>query len=215
MKHILFLDFDGVLTPIDSSWMHIHRKLGTTKGATKNRVRFKSGEISFEEWGILDVALWKGVTRTRFIQAISDIPLRSDTAVTLERLKLMDFELAIISAAPHQLVLKHADNLGVHFVRAVEILIEGGRVLGQVKMLVTDENKGAHVQSILDQTGVHPDECVAIGDTVHDLRMLEAVGFGIAFNSKSPVLRDTASLVVDDECLSAIIKPIQEWLDNR
>ncbi len=70
-------------------------------------------------------------------------------------------------------------------------------------------NKGNAVKLLCDVWGIEPSECVAVGDELNDLPMIEFAGVGVAVNNGAKELKEKADYITvnnnDNDAISEVI----------
>ncbi|MEG7532018.1 MAG: HAD family hydrolase, partial [Hungatella sp.] len=69
-------------------------------------------------------------------------------------------------------------------------------------------HKGYTLQKLLNQLGIHPDECIAFGDQYNDMEMLQLAGTSYAMSDAVLPLRNIASDTTD-----SVEDTIKKWLE--
>jgi len=207
-KAVVF-DVDGVLTEVDSIWQYIHEKLGTMDKALENKRKFERGEISYEEWAYLDVALWKGISRRKLEEILSGVKLRRGSKTLIKRLRRMGLEVIAISAGLDIVAQKICSELGItHFVSNT-LVIDDDVVTGEVRVKVGYRNKDEVLRKICSKLGISTQECIAVGDSEVDVPMFKVSGLSILFNPKSTDIIKYADVVVYSKSIKIIADIIE------
>ncbi len=72
---IVFLDCDGTLTTVKSSWEYLHRRLNLWNGnADEYQTLFRQGVIDYREFCRRDALLWRGLSVGDLKSMIGEIP---------------------------------------------------------------------------------------------------------------------------------------------
>ena len=138
------------------------------------------------------------------------LPLVGGAREAIDSLRSHGFVPAIISGGFEVLADLVAHKLGVSIVCANRLVIEGGRVEAMRKPFITPMFKADLFVNIAGQLGADLARCVAVGDGANDIPMLEAAGFGIAFNGKE-CLKERADIAIDSQDMTEIIPYIMEF----
>jgi len=186
---IVFLDCDGTLTKVRSSWEYLHRRLGLWNNhADEYQGLFREGKIDYAEFCRRDALLWKGLRVSTVIDVIGEIPYQDHAKETIESFKGMGIATFIISTGLSFLVNRVRSELSIGGAVSNELLNEGGVLTGEVKINVDYEKKGPLIGAILDRSGFCREEACAIGDGEGDIGMFGAVALPIGFNPHDAVL---------------------------
>ena len=163
------------------------------------------GEIDFEQSLHARVALLAGLEATALDRVYERIVLAPGARTLVRTLGRLGYRFAMVSGGFSQITDRLARELGIHYSRANELEIEGGRLTGRIRGAVVDRaGKAEALHQFAADLGVSADAVVAIGDGANDLDMLNAAGLGIAYNAK-PVVQDAAHTAVNVPYLDAIM----------
>ncbi|KAH7276762.1 hypothetical protein KP509_39G020900 [Ceratopteris richardii] len=95
----------------------------------------------------------------------------------IQKLKQDGYQIVFVTGCLDFLVAPLAKELGADYVYAAELVEENGRFTGQLKgMASSNAEKAERVQDYAKKHGVSLADCLAFGDSVADLPMLEIVG---------------------------------------
>ncbi|MGH9868851.1 MAG: HAD family hydrolase [Candidatus Polarisedimenticolia bacterium] len=181
-KAILF-DLDGTLTPVRSSWQHIHEKLEMWTGrADRYQQLFLEGRIDYEEFCRLDALEWKGLPSSRLEAVVADIGYRPGLEKLLETVRARGYRTGIVSTGLTMLAHRVRGELGFDDAQANELEVVNGEVSGRVRVHVPHGHKDVAVRRFCERFGLNPHEVIAVGDTAGDISMFQAVGYAIAFD---------------------------------
>ena len=178
----VFLDCDGTLTTVRSSWEYLHRRLGLwTDKADEYQELFRAGEIDYHEFCRRDALLWKGLSTSHLHSVISEIPYQPGARELVRRFKKAGIITAIVSTGLTALVEKVREDLSIDLSFSNDLLEAGGVLTGEILINVEYDMKGPIVRRILGELGVSFDEASAIGDGEGDRGMFEEVGLPVGF----------------------------------
>lgn len=180
---IVFLDCDGTLTTVKSSWEYLHRRLGLwTENADEYQVLFRQGKIDYHEFCRRDALLWKDLELDTVLPVLDDIPYQPGARELVSSLKEADIVTVIVSTGLSFLVQKVMKELGIDHAFANDLLVVNRVLSGGIRINVDYDMKGEIVRTILRDRGLAIDDASAIGDGEGDRGMFEEVGLPIAFN---------------------------------
>jgi phosphoserine phosphatase len=189
---IAFFDCDGTLTKVKSSWEFLHRRLNIWDNRADEYQRlFREGRISYLEFCRRDALLWKGLRLSDVMEILDEIPYQEGARETIAALHSMGVSTVILSTGLSLLVDKVGEDLGFSVGLSNELLSEGGRLTGDIRINVEYDGKGVLVEAILGQMGAEKNESCAVGDGYGDKGMFGAVGLSIGFHphpSLAPLL---------------------------
>ena len=155
-------------------------------------------------------SLLVGISRQQFYHVLSLIPLSVGAQTAVKELKRRGYILAIISDSYTLATEWLKKKLGFDYTIANELSLENGRISGEIKMplgwgkakeqcLKHSVCKLTALIQLSQKTGIPLERCVAIGDNLSDVCMLEKAGLGIAFNPKHPKLEKAADKVITED----------------
>ena len=180
---MVFLDCDGTLTTVRSSWEYIHRRLGLwTDKADEYQVLFRAGKIDYHEFCRRDAFLWKGLPVGRLRSVISEITYQDGARELTRRLREKGIVTVIVSTGLAALVERVKKDLSIDLSFSNDLLETGGCLSGEILINVDYDRKGPVVKHLLERFNVSCREAAAIGDGEGDSGMFEEVGLPIGFN---------------------------------
>ncbi|MCL0057913.1 HAD-IB family phosphatase, partial [Dehalococcoidales bacterium] len=162
--------------------------------------------------------LLKGISRKQFYHILALIPFSVGTEAVVRELKRRGYILAIISDSYTLATEWLKRRLGFNYTIANELSLENDKLSGEIKMplgwgkgeeqcLKHSVCKLTSLVHLSQKTGIPLDRCVAVGDNLSDVCMVEKAGLGIAFNPKHPKLEKAADIIITEE-LSRILSII-------
>ena len=201
---IVFLDCDGTLTTVKSSWEHLHRRLGLwDKNADEFQLLFREGKIDYYEFCKRDALLWKGLPLERVMAVIDEIPYHDGVRELADWLRAEGIQSVILSTGLSFLVERVREELGITRALSNDLLVHEGRLTGEIKIHVEHDNKGYWVQRILRDLGIAREEAAALGDGEGDRGMFESVGLSIGFHPHPNIVPLVDHAVYDGSLASA------------
>ncbi len=213
---LVAFDMDGTLVKLESSWVLIHRAMGTEEKARINMERYYRGELSYDEWAELDVALWMGKDFSPALRAIEGVEPVDGAGEALRALRAAGLTVGVISSGL-DLVLRRLESLlGFRFDFAVtnELILDGSRLVGW-KVNVPFHSKGDVLLRVVRRLDVPLSKVAVVGDAENDLGMFRLpVGLRVAFNPASHRLEREADVIVKSESLIDVAKAIVDWCEG-
>lgn len=186
---IIFLDCDGTLTKVKSSWEFLHRRLGLWNNhADLYQGLFREGKIDYYEFCRRDALLWRGLPVADVMDVVREIPYQDGAKEAIRSVKDMGIATFIVSTGLSVLVDLVRGELSIDGAISNELLSKNGVLTGEVKINVEYDKKGALIDTMLGQSGLDRKEACAIGDGEGDIGMFGAVGLPIGFNPHEKVL---------------------------
>lgn len=183
MIRIVFFDMDGTLVEEDSSWRTLHRFLGTDHLARRALEKFSRGEISYEEFVMHDVRLWpKGLPRTFFEHVLSRVRIKPEAELVFNQLRDKGVLRVIVTSGLDVLAERVCKRLGADECVSNRMFFdERGCFTGIVKVNVDPSRKTEVLKQICEKYSTPLFEAAAVGDTVYDKSMFEAVAISILY----------------------------------
>ncbi len=168
--------------------------------------RAMRGEIDFasalrERVGLmagLDAKVIDGILRER----ITFMPGGKTLVATM---KAQRAYTALVSGGFRQFTSKVAAVLGFHANEANDLIIENGKLTGQVvEPILGKEAKLAALEHLSLVNGLSPADAITVGDGANDIPMLQAAGMGVALHAK-PKVQEAVSLRINHGDLTALL----------
>lgn len=160
--------------------------------------------------------LLKNIPLEEVFKASKGLVFMPGAKETLRILKERGHTIGVISDSYRQAIEAALGGLPMDFVEANELIENNGVLTGEIRMplgWMKGEGCIRHsvcklkaLQQVARRFGVSMEETVAVGNGEVDICMVEAAGFGIAFNPISPGLRRAADVVVEKKDLMEILK---------
>lgn len=205
MKYkLIALDLDGTLVEEGSSWVPMHRNFGMTPDEDfKYYKMYHDGKIDAEEWiGIIE-KIWKergNPTKKRFEEILKDYKLVDGVPETIAELKKRGVKTAIVTWAIPLLAEIVAERLDVDYLYAnTELIFDDNGNLERIKAKHEFRtSKPLYLEMICKKENITPQEVIAVGDNIEDVRLFEKAGFAIAFRPKHPSVGKAADVVIHD-----------------
>ncbi|MFA7634885.1 MAG: HAD-IB family phosphatase [Bacillota bacterium] len=208
LKLIAF-DMDGTLTQEPSSWEYIHRRFGVWTGkAEAHMVHFLAGNITYEEFSILDAREWQGMPCAEIERVLSEIRYADCAQEAVDAARSLGASTALISSGISALARRVAGDLGIEHVFANELVSRDGVLTGEVVINVSidepDMTKEAVLRRLKIELGVGTDETWAVGDNWGDIGMLEQAGTAILVAPTSENREKVSAAVPNVVCVPSL-----------
>ncbi|KAK1244618.1 hypothetical protein MKX07_003417 [Trichoderma sp. CBMAI-0711] len=150
--------------------------------------RAMMGELNFESSFRERVALLKGLPATVFETLRPVLNVTNGVPELLKALRRLGVKTAVLSGGFLPLTGWLAKELGIDYAHANEVVIEDGKLTGEVKgIIVGKERKRDLLVEIAQKEGIDLSQVIAVGDGANDLLMMEKAGLGVAWNAKPTV----------------------------
>ena len=145
---IVFLDCDGTLTAVKSSWEYLHRRLGLwDNNADEFQRLFREGKIDYYEFCKRDALLWKGLPLERVMAVIGEISYHDGVRELTDWLRAEGIHSVILSTGLSFLVERVRQDLGITRALSNDLVVHEGRLTGEIKIHVEHDNKGYWVRA--------------------------------------------------------------------
>ena len=212
-KYARLIVFDMDSTLIDAETIdELAKAAGVGDEVAEITRRAMNGEMDYGEALRKRVALLKGLSVERAIEAAEQIRYNPGAKELVDRVKSLGYTTAMISGGFTLSADRIGKGLGMNYVYSNELVVDGSVLTGEVRGPLTEHDSKMRVLiHIAEQEGVDHRKCIVIGDGANDIQLFKNAGCRIAFNSK-PVLQKYADVVVDGNDLHKVI-PIIEALD--
>jgi phosphoserine phosphatase len=191
-------DLDGTLKQVTSPYSHVHRALGVHEQAARILARYRSGELTYVQWGQEEIALWRGLEVSRLVEIVSGIPYWPGAREFVGRLKAAGITVALVSAGFDVHVQRCAAELGADHAYYNRLGVEDGRLTGAFWAGVNSHNKGQLVRELQARFGATRAETLVAGDNDHDATMFPEAAVSIAVAPADPTVAAAADVVLAD-----------------
>jgi phosphoserine phosphatase len=168
--------------------------------------RAMNGELDFDAALKERVGLLKGLSAKVIDEVIRDrITLMSGGKTLLATMKANGAHCALVSGGFTAFTARIAEVLGFDENRANTLLIEGGKLTGEVALpILGKQAKVDALHEISARLGIAPAQVLAVGDGANDLGMLSLAGTGVALHAK-PVVAAQCDVRVNHGDLTALL----------
>jgi phosphoserine phosphatase len=204
-KRLLVADMDSTLIGQECV-DELAARVGVGDRVAAITERAMRGDIAFAPALRERVALLQGLPETVIQDVLKDRITLSRGARTLVRtMRANGAYVAIVSGGFRQFTGAIRERLDADEDRANVLMIEGGRLTGQVMEPILGQDAKLHaLKEIAAAMGLALDDTLAVGDGANDLPMLQAAGLGTAYRAK-PKVAAGADARVEHTDLSALL----------
>jgi len=202
---LVIFDMDGVLVDVESSWGWIHTYYGIDNWDTVQA--YLGNKIDDNEFMNRDISLWKkkGMGKKDLYDILAHVPLMPGARECLNVLRRHGIPTAIVSAGLDVLADRIAHELGINYVLANGIEIQGGCLTGRGILRVSPRAKDDPIKTLCNELQIPPETVVSIGNSHFDIRMFQVTGKGIAFNPMDQDTQTAADVVITTKDLNLIL----------
>jgi len=212
LLRLAVFDLDGTLKQARDPYVYLHQRLGTWEASQPFFQKGLAGELDYDEWLRLDVALWKGIGRSEIEAHLRENPYLPGARETVTALKRAGVLVAVVSTGLLLQAEQVQADLGLDRIVANEIFFEEGVATGEARAHVPERGKGEIVARLQAEFGVEPGECLAVGDGSSDVDMFARARVGVAVNPSSDKARAAAGLVLEAPDLRPLLPRLGEML---
>lgn len=206
---LVIFDVDGVIKASPDPYAFLHRHFGTEEKGKRYLNAFLKGHITYSEFARLDAWAWRGrsVAETRAI--LQTNPYVPGAHSLTNGLKQRHIPFILLSSGFDIHVSDVAAALQADAYLCNELVHDGQKLLGDMRILVPWGGKGPLVRNILREWGVPPDQCLTIGDSTADIPAFEEVGYALAVRPNDPAVAAAAHAVFPD------LTGVLDWIDRQ
>lgn len=204
-KKMLLADMDS--TMIDQECIdELADEIGVKDRVAAITRRAMNGEIEFEPALRERVALLRGLELAVIDQVIARrISLASGGRELVATMKRAGAYTVLVSGGFDAFTGPIAERLGFHEHGANRLIVENGRLTGEVaEPILGRKSKADALLEFAAKLKIEPHEVVAVGDGANDLDMLQLAGAGVALHAK-PAVAAEANIRIDHGDLTAIL----------
>lgn len=205
-RHRRLVCFDMDSTLIQAEVIdELARRHGVYEEVAAVTERAMRGELDFQQSFRERMAKLKGLDEAVLAEIAEELPLMDGVERLMKHLKRLGYRTAILSGGFTYFARHLQEKLGFDEIHANELLIENGKVTGEVREPILDASRKAELlREIAAREGLAMEQTIAVGDGANDLKMLAAAGLGIAFRAK-PLVRSQARQSISTLGIDAVL----------
>jgi phosphoserine phosphatase len=203
-RRLVVFDMDSTL--IEAEVIdELARVAGVGEQVSAITERAMRGEIDFSDSFRARVALLRGLQEEALEQVAASLKITEGAEHLLTTLRALGYKTAILSGGFTYFARHLQTRLGIDYIHANELDIEGGVVTGKVVGNIVDgARKAALLRQLAQEQNIDLQQVIAVGDGANDLPMLSIAGLGIAFRAK-PLVKQSAEQSISTLGLDAIL----------
>ncbi|HEU0221249.1 MAG TPA: phosphoserine phosphatase SerB [Paracoccaceae bacterium] len=204
-KRLLIADMDSTI--IDAECIdEIAGEAGLKAEVAAITERAMRGELDFEQALTARVALIRGLPEAALERVWRErIHLNPGARTLAATMNAAGAMTALVSGGFTWFSRRVAEVAGFRFHRANTLIFEEGRLTGAVALpILGRQAKLETLLALAAETGITPDDAIAVGDGANDLAMVEAAGLGVAYRAK-PALAAGADARIEHGDLTALL----------
>ncbi len=208
MIRLVVFDVDGTLTVHTSIWWRLHQLFGTEETGKRYYDMYFDGQITYDEWAVLDAALWKGQPLAQVLEAVERSQLTPGAEETLQILREHGVHTAVLSGGLDVLADHVARRLGIEYVLTNHLGHRDGVLTGEVDVQVGWDGKVDGLRRICEHFGTALTETAFVGDGLNDVPVFSVAGLAIAFRPRDEQVARAAHVVIRQQDLRLILPHI-------
>ncbi|GHA95483.1 phosphoserine phosphatase SerB [Modicisalibacter luteus] len=167
--------------------------------------RAMRGELDFQQSFRERMSKLNGLDESVLNEIAMSLPLMDGVERLMKHLKRLGYRTVILSGGFTYFARHLQERLGFDEIHANELVIENGKVTGEVREPIVDaDRKAALLREITEREGLCLEQTIAVGDGANDLKMLATAGLGIAYRAK-PLVRSRARQSISTLGLDAVL----------
>ncbi len=167
--------------------------------------RSMNGELDFQQALIQRVGMLKGLPISALERTWEATALTAGAAELIATMRHHGAHCTLVSGGFTFFTGRVADKVGFHAHYSNTLLIEDGKLTGEVGMPILDRDaKLATLKRLSAELGLPLSASITVGDGANDLAMIQAAGLGIAFRAK-PIVASSARARIDHTDLRALL----------
>jgi phosphoserine phosphatase len=206
---LVAFDMEGCLTTDPTVWEIMHRKLGTWEShGLPYWNRYRAGELEYDGFARMDVAVWRGASLALLEQAASEVPLMPGCGELLTALSEAGVRLAVITNGLTCVADRFRRDFGVQYTYANRALAEGCRLTGELEICVPYRGKGRILGGLIGKLGLRREEVAAVGDSPADIAMFETARIRVAVRPCHESVAAAATHVIGNGDLRALLSAL-------
>jgi len=203
-RRLVALDMDSTLIQAEVI-DELAREAGAGERCAAITEAAMRGELDFDESLRRRVALLAGLDEAVLATVADRLELTEGAETLIRNLHRFGYKTAIISGGFTYFGRFLQEKLGIDYVCANELEIEGGRLTGRVvPPIINGQRKAQWLREIARREHIALEQVIAVGDGANDLPMLNTAGLGIAFHAK-PIVQATAEHKISNLGLDGIL----------
>nr|WP_300305977.1 phosphoserine phosphatase SerB [Halomonas sp.] len=203
-RRLVCFDMDSTLIKAEVI-DELARRHGVYDEVAEVTERAMRGELDFKQSFRERMSKLKGLDESVLADIAAELPLMDGVETLMKQLKRLGYRTAILSGGFTYFAEYLQARLGFDEIHANELVIENGKVTGEVREPIVDADRKAQLlHEIAQREGFRMEQTIAVGDGANDLKMLAAAGLGIAFRAK-PLVRQQARHSISTLGLDAVL----------
>ena len=209
MYKLAVFDFDSTL--MDGETLEfIAKEVNLEKEIKEITSLAMQGKLDFFESLIKRVAMLKGIEKKKVDAICAGLPLMNGAKTTIKELKKQGITVVCFSGGFQNALEPASEVLDLDGYFCNVFHVKNNLLTGLVggDMMFSD-SKGTTLKNLQNILKISPAETIVVGDGANDISMFGQADCRIAFCAKD-VLKQEASIIIDDKDLTVILDEIYE-----
>jgi phosphoserine phosphatase len=186
-KKLLLADMDSTIVTTETL-DEIAAFAGLKEKIAEITARSMNGELDFKQALTERVGMLKGLDASALEETWKTTELMPGARELVATMRHHGARTALVSGGFTFFTGRVAELVGFHEHHANTLLLEGGKLTGQVGQPILDRDaKLATLKRLAAAHGLALTEAATIGDGANDLAMIQAAGLGVAYRAKPSV----------------------------
>jgi phosphoserine phosphatase len=186
-KKLLLADMDSTIVTTETL-DEIAAFAGLKEKIAEITARSMNGELDFRQALTERVGMLKGLDASALEETWKATELMPGARELVATMRAHGAHTALVSGGFTFFTGRVAELVGFHEHHANTLLLEGGKLTGQVGQPILDRDaKLATLKRLSAAHGLALSEAATIGDGANDLAMIQAAGLGVAYRAKPSV----------------------------
>ena len=204
-KQVVVADMDGTLIK-EESLDELSKLLELTKEVEDLTNRAMQGDMPFRISIQKRIKLLKGVHQKHLKECFRhQINIREGAETFVKTMNARNALTILVSGGIKYFVSRVAQRLNFSTFVSNEVVYENGFLTGELEEpIVDDSTKFDVIKNVSNKYGVGFENIMAVGDGANDIRMLQSVGLGVAFQGKK-IVKAATNIHVDHSDLTALL----------
>lgn len=213
MKRLFIFDMDGTILPNTTGLIETARYFETEKELLQLEEDFSRNLLDTTQFTQTISKLWGTIPKKVAEEIFASAPKLEDLEACLRDIR-KNGDYSCIITLSQDFFAEHFKEYGVDYVYSTPYPPNHGNV-ENLKCL-TAEDKGTLVLELCEKLDIHPDDCVAFGDSLGDLPLFIAVGYAMAINPSKELSKYVALTYRGNSILEAYkaIKKYIHYIEN-
>ena len=185
-------DMDGVLVKSSSSWEKLHKHFGVC--ARENFIKYLNGEITYQEFMLLDTLLWfqtrEKIHRKEIEQVLLNEEIIEGAYETIKYIREHNIQTMILTSGIDILAHYVSEKLGIDYVLANSLVFDSKGYLipgGIANVPLLDKDKVLRAWALRKNIDLH--EIIYVGDSVYDIFVFLSGVRSIAFTCNPDIAK--------------------------